>query len=116
MEGRYFRQTIKSFFDIVAVLCHHTMDPVVWWIQFGGDAPYLRKVVIRVLSQTKTSSGYERNWSTFALIHTKVHNRLSYRLLEKLVYVHYNIRLKLQCVELDKETEEPEIDPIDLQF
>ncbi|RWW12424.1 hypothetical protein GW17_00023911 [Ensete ventricosum] len=26
------------------------------------------------------------------------------------------MRLRLQCIELDKEPEEPEIDPIDLQF
>ncbi|RZR97863.1 hypothetical protein BHM03_00027107 [Ensete ventricosum] len=92
------------------------MDPVEWWIQFGGDAPHLRKVAIRILSQTTTSSGCERNWSTFALIHTKVRNRLSYRRLEKLVYVHYNMRLRLQCAELDKEPEEPEIEPIDIQL
>ncbi|RWW39113.1 hypothetical protein BHE74_00055583 [Ensete ventricosum] len=87
---------------------------VEWWIQFGGDAPHLRKVTIRVLSQTTTSSGYERNWSTFALIHTQVPNRLSYRRLDKLIYVHYNMRLRLQCVELDKEPNELEIEPIDL--
>ncbi|RWW85675.1 hypothetical protein BHE74_00005625, partial [Ensete ventricosum] len=83
---------------------------------FGCDAPHLRKVVIRVLSQTTTSSGCERNWSTFALIHTKVRNRFSYRQLEKLVHVHYNLRLRLQCAELDKEPEEPDIEPIDLKL
>ena len=98
---------IKSYLYLFAVE---------WWLQFGGDAPHLRKVAVRVLSQTTTSSGCERNWSTFALIHTKVRNRLSYRRLEKLVYVHYNMRLKLRCAELDKEPEEPDIDPIDLQF
>ncbi|RWW71191.1 hypothetical protein BHE74_00021084 [Ensete ventricosum] len=92
------------------------MDPVEWWIQFGGDTPHLRKVVIHVLSQTTTSSGCERNWSTFALIHMKVRNRLSYRRLEKLVYVHYNTWLRLRCVELDKEPEEPKIELIDLQL
>ena len=98
---------IKSYLYLFAVE---------WWLQFGGDAPHLRKVAVRILSQTTTSSGCERNWSTFALIHTKVRNRLSYRRLEKLVYVHYNMRLKLRCAELDKEPEEPDIDPIDLQF
>ncbi|XP_065028298.1 uncharacterized protein LOC135651798 [Musa acuminata AAA Group] len=88
---------------------------VEWGLQFGGNAPHLRKVAVRVLSQT-ASSGCERNWSTFALIHMKVRSRLSYRRLEKLVYVHYNMRLKLRCAELDKELEEPDIDPIDLQF
>ncbi|RWW41889.1 hypothetical protein BHE74_00052602 [Ensete ventricosum] len=41
--------------------------------------------------------------------------RLS-RQLEKLVYVHYNMWLRLRCAKLDKELEEPKIDPIDLQF
>ncbi|RWV78149.1 hypothetical protein GW17_00060923 [Ensete ventricosum] len=39
-----------------------------------------------------------------------------YRQLEKLVYVHYNMWLRLQCAKLDKEPEEQKIDPIDLQF
>ncbi|RRT45674.1 hypothetical protein B296_00050642 [Ensete ventricosum] len=39
-----------------------------------------------------------------------------YRQLEKLVYVHYNMWLRLRCAKLDKEPEEPKIDPIDLQF
>ncbi|RWW30150.1 hypothetical protein GW17_00005272, partial [Ensete ventricosum] len=81
IEIRLFQKTIGSFSDVVAVSCRYNMDPVVaeWWLQFGGDAPNLRKVVIRVLSQTTTSSGCERNWSTFGLIHTKIRNRLSYR-------------------------------------
>ncbi|RZS14051.1 hypothetical protein BHM03_00045706 [Ensete ventricosum] len=62
------------------------------------------------------SSGCECNWSTFTLIHMKVHNRLSYRRLEKLIYVHYNMWLKLRCAELDKEPEELDVEPIDLQL
>ncbi|RWW01271.1 hypothetical protein GW17_00035704, partial [Ensete ventricosum] len=73
------------------------------------------KVVIRVLSHTTTSSSLEHNWSTSALIHTKVFNQLSYRRLEKLVFIHYNLRLKLRCAELDKnDLEELDVEPIDL--
>uniref|UniRef100_A0A804HMZ5 HAT C-terminal dimerisation domain-containing protein n=1 Tax=Musa acuminata subsp. malaccensis TaxID=214687 RepID=A0A804HMZ5_MUSAM len=117
MEGRLFRETVGSFSDVVAVSYRYTMDPVMATIWKGCTIfkPYLRKVTVRVLSQT-TSSGCERNWSTFALIHTKVHNKLSYRRLEKLVYVYYNMRLRLRCAELDKEPEESYIDLIDLQF
>jgi len=43
-----------------------------------------------------SSSGCERNWSTFALVHTKLRNRLSYDKLHKLVYVHYNLKLRIQ--------------------
>jgi len=43
-----------------------------------------------------SSSGCERNWSTFALVHTKLRNRLSYDKLHKLVFVHYNLKLRIQ--------------------
>lgn len=75
-----------------------------------------QKVVIRVLSQMTTFSGCECNWSTFRLIHMKVHNRLSYRWLEKQAYVHYNMRLRMHCAKLDKESEETKINSINLQF
>ncbi len=42
-----------------------------WWILHGSNAPNLRRIVIRILSQTASSSGCERNWSTFNLIHSK---------------------------------------------
>ena len=56
-----------------------------WWIMYGTDAPIVRKLAIKVLSQTASSSACERNWSTFALIHTKQRNRLAHSRLEKLV-------------------------------
>ncbi|RWV91250.1 hypothetical protein GW17_00046476 [Ensete ventricosum] len=59
-ESRYLRDTIGSFSDIVAVSSRYTIDPIEWWIRFGGDTPHLRKVVICVLSQTTMYSGCER--------------------------------------------------------
>ncbi|MQL77013.1 hypothetical protein Taro_009410, partial [Colocasia esculenta] len=48
-----------------------------WWIQVNyQQASTLTYVAVRVLSQTTSSSPCERNWSTFSLIHTKIHNRL----------------------------------------
>ena len=41
------------------------------------------------------------NWSTFALVHTKLRNRLSYDKLHKLVSVHYNLKLRIQQYEDD---------------
>jgi len=58
-----------------------------WWVLFGGDTPELQKYAIRIVSQCVSSSGCERNWSTFALVHTKVRNCLGYEKLRKLVYV-----------------------------
>lgn len=65
-----------------------------WWKLFGADAPNLQKLAIRILSQTASSSGCERNWSVFERIHTKKRNRLEHQRLNDLVYVHYNLRLQ----------------------
>ncbi|KAK9939059.1 hypothetical protein M0R45_015768 [Rubus argutus] len=43
---------------------------------------------------TCSASGYERNWSTFASIHTKNRNRLEHQKLSHLVYVKYNLTLR----------------------
>ena len=72
-----------------------------WWVMYGNETPTLRKLAIKALSQTVSSSACERNWSTFALIHTKQRNRLAYPRLEHLVFCYYNMRLK----ECDMEAE-----------
>lgn len=65
-----------------------------WWVCYGGDTPILQKLAIRLLGQTSSSSGCERNWSLFERIHTKRRNRLEHKRLNDLVYVTYNLRLK----------------------
>ena len=70
---------------------------------FGNDTPTLRKLAVRILSQTASSSACERNWSTFSLIHTKQRNRLAYTRLEQLVFCSYNMKLKMQDVEAENE-------------
>ena len=76
----------------------------------GSDAPNLRRIAIRILSQTASSSGCERNWSTFNLIHSKRRNRLEHERLEKLVFVHYNLHLRVNLTEIfcdDGDEEDP---------
>ncbi|GJY36907.1 hypothetical protein Tco_0422285 [Tanacetum coccineum] len=51
-------------------------DPANWWGTFGGATPNLKKIAMRILALTSSSSGCERNWSTFEEIHTKKRNRL----------------------------------------
>ncbi|XP_073112237.1 uncharacterized protein [Elaeis guineensis] len=75
------------------------MNPAEWWIHFGTSAENLRHMAVRILSQTVSASGCERNWSTFALIHSKQRNRLTQKCLDDLVYVHYNLRLRLKCIQ-----------------
>jgi len=65
-----------------------------WWQMFGSSTPTLQKLAIQLVSQCASSSGCERNWSTFAFIHTKIRNRLSFKKLHKLVYVNYNLRIQ----------------------
>ncbi|KAK9074015.1 hypothetical protein SSX86_006610 [Deinandra increscens subsp. villosa] len=38
-------------------------DPANWWETYGNSCPNLRKMAMRILSLTSSSSGCERNWS-----------------------------------------------------
>ncbi|CAI9278330.1 unnamed protein product [Lactuca saligna] len=68
-------------------------DPASWWGLFGGTTPHLTKIAMRILSLTSSSSGCERNWSTFEGVHTKKRNRLEASKLNNLVYVQFNANL-----------------------
>ncbi|RWR72996.1 Copia protein [Cinnamomum micranthum f. kanehirae] len=67
--------------------------PAEWWLNYGDSAPALRTIAIKVLSQTTSSSNCERNWSAFSFIHTRLRNRLTMQKFNKLVYIHYNLKL-----------------------
>ncbi|XP_025670279.1 uncharacterized protein [Arachis hypogaea] len=69
-----------------------------------------KKMVIRLLHQTSSSSGCERNWSLFEQIHSKRRNRLEYQRLSDIVYVTYNLRLQSRMHRKKKN-----YDPIDIQ-
>ncbi|XP_057755663.1 uncharacterized protein LOC130974835 [Arachis stenosperma] len=71
-----------------------TMLPAEWWDFYGDSCPELKKFAIRVLSLTCSSSGCERNWSAFEMVHTKRRNRL-HKKMNVLVYVMYNLKLKV---------------------
>ncbi|CAO2201732.1 unnamed protein product, partial [Urochloa humidicola] len=64
-----------------------------WWQTYGCSAPNLQKLALRVLSQTCSASGCERNWSLFEHVHSKKRNRLEHQRLNDIVYVHCNLRL-----------------------
>jgi hypothetical protein len=61
---------------------------------FSYSTPALQKLAMRLISQCASATGCERNWSTFAFIHTKVRNCLTYEKLHKLIYVNYNLRIQ----------------------
>ena len=89
---------------------------VEWWFMYGNYAPTLRNLVIKVISRTASSSVCERNWSTFALIHTKQRNRLAYPRLQQLVFCYYNMKLKIHDMhaKTDKVAEKNYLDLLDI--
>ncbi|XP_061994995.1 uncharacterized protein LOC133712901 [Rosa rugosa] len=68
-------------------------DPVGWWSNYGNGVPKLQRMAIRILSLTTSSSGCERNWSTFEGIHTKKMNRRDTTRLSNLIYVQFNAKI-----------------------
>lgn len=76
-----------------AVRDRATMSALQWWHMYGGGAPELYSLAIRVLSQGVNTSSAERCWSTYSYIHSAKRNRLNNDRAEKLVFVHYNHRL-----------------------
>nr|GEY41903.1 reverse transcriptase domain-containing protein [Tanacetum cinerariifolium] len=68
-------------------------DPALWWSMYGGSTPNLKKIAMRILSLTTSSSECERNWSTFEGVHTKKRNRLDATRMSNLVYVQFNANL-----------------------
>nr|XP_043633301.1 uncharacterized protein LOC122604472 [Erigeron canadensis] len=89
-----FCDRVGDFGRPMAVASCKALCPDEWWKLFGGEAPELQRFAVRILSQTSSSSGCERNWSVFERIHTKRKNRLEHQRLIDLVYVHYNLRLQ----------------------
>nr|XP_017254340.1 PREDICTED: uncharacterized protein LOC108224302 isoform X1 [Daucus carota subsp. sativus] len=64
-----------------------------WWDAYGGRAIELQSFAKRIVGLCCSSSGCERNWSTFEFIHTKKRNRLEHQRLNDLVYVQYNRKI-----------------------
>ncbi|RVW64319.1 hypothetical protein CK203_047000 [Vitis vinifera] len=111
-----FRDAKRGFGDRAAIASRSEMVPVEWWFMYGHHVPTLRRLAIKVLSQTASSLVCERNWSTFALIHTKQRNRLAYPMLQQLVFCYYNMKLKIRDMEAehDKVAEKDYLNLLDI--
>ncbi|KAL0361974.1 UNVERIFIED_CONTAM: hypothetical protein Sradi_3881900 [Sesamum radiatum] len=112
-EIRLFVDKLGEFGSPLARQAVSTSLPTQWWYNYGDEAPNLQKIAVKVLSQTCASSGCERNWSTWSLIHTKLRNRLATENLHKLVYAHYNMRLRVRNLMYQREDDDY-YNPIDL--
>ncbi|RVW31338.1 hypothetical protein CK203_106080 [Vitis vinifera] len=69
-----FQDAKRGFGDRVTIAVRSTMMPIEWWFMYGNQTPTLRKLDIKVLSQTASSSACERNWSTLKLRDMEVEN------------------------------------------
>ncbi|XP_052111636.1 uncharacterized protein LOC127743011 [Arachis duranensis] len=105
-----YRDQKESFGRESALKAIKRLEPGEWWRLHGRSAPNLQKMVIRLLHQTTSSSGCERNWSLFEQIHSKRRNRLEHQRLSDIVYVTYNLRLQSRMHRKKKN-----YDPIDVQ-
>uniref|UniRef100_A0ACD6A9T0 Uncharacterized protein n=4 Tax=Avena sativa TaxID=4498 RepID=A0ACD6A9T0_AVESA len=108
-----YRECRGRFGQRVARLSAERMSPTEWWFQFGGEVPNLQKYALRIVSQCVSSSGCERNWSAFALVHTQQRNRLLYGKLHKCVSVRYNLKIRAEEDQdpVRENAKEKEVDP-----
>ncbi|XP_025984520.1 uncharacterized protein [Glycine max] len=103
-----YKRARERFGMTAAMKARTEISPAEWWKLYGGKTPHLQTIAIKVLSLTCSSSGCERNWSTFEHIHSKKRSRLEHQKLQDLVYVKYNQALldRFECHDV--------IDPIAL--
>ncbi|XLR35127.1 hypothetical protein S83_063027, partial [Arachis hypogaea] len=94
MTGNPDLITKMDFFGSkVAQNAIYTKTPAQWWDSYGDQHPELQQFAIRVLNLTCSSSGCERNWSAFEMVHTKRRNRLKAKTMNDVVFVMTNSRL-----------------------
>ncbi|XP_059067152.1 uncharacterized protein LOC131071846 [Cryptomeria japonica] len=98
----------KLFSSELARRGRTTETPDAWCQNWGGNTSHLKVFALRVLCQPCSSSNCERNWSLFEAIHMKKRSKLVQKRLNDLVFVQYNLRLRVRKVE------EVEGGPIDL--
>ncbi|XP_020195159.1 uncharacterized protein [Aegilops tauschii subsp. strangulata] len=65
---------------------NNNFDAADWW-------PTLQHMAIRILNLTTSSSGCERNWSTFEMVDAKRRNKLDVACRDNLVYIQFNERM-----------------------
>nr|KAJ0198503.1 hypothetical protein LSAT_V11C700348480 [Lactuca sativa] len=81
------------FEDLTSISKMATMEPKNWWVKFGAKTPFHQTLDFRLLGQPSSSSCVERNWSTYAFIHSPKRSKLTTSRTQDLVYIHNNLRL-----------------------
>lgn len=92
-EYAQFSMKVGPFEDLTCISNMYSMDPRCWWANFGAQTPLLQSLAFKLLAQSVSSSCCERNWSTYAFIHSLRRNKLNSSRAQDLVYIHKNLRL-----------------------
>nr|XP_043619314.1 uncharacterized protein LOC122591158 [Erigeron canadensis] len=92
-EYASFSMKTGPFQDLLCITKMDEMEPKSWWANFGARTPLLQTLAFKLLGQPSSFSCAERNWSTYAFIHSLRRNRLTTSRAQDLVYVHNNLRL-----------------------
>lgn len=92
-QANHYEKKRACFGKALAISSQGKMSPLDWWDAYGGDASDLQLFAKRLLGLCASSSGCERNWSTFEFIHSKRRNRLEHQRLNDLVYIKYNQKI-----------------------
>ncbi|KAL6544212.1 hypothetical protein OROGR_010709 [Orobanche gracilis] len=92
-EYAMFSTKSGPFEDLTSISMMATMEPKNWWVNFGAQTPFLQTLAFRLLGQPSSSSCAERNWSTYAFIHSLKGNKLTTSRAQDLVFIHNNLRL-----------------------
>ncbi|KAL6518104.1 hypothetical protein OROMI_033805 [Orobanche minor] len=88
-----YENSRNAFGKQLTVRSRKTKNPLDWWGAFGGLTIELTMFAKRIVGLCCSSSGCERNWSTFEFIQTKKRNRLEHRRLNDLVYIQCNQKI-----------------------
>ncbi|KAK4383468.1 hypothetical protein Sango_2771800 [Sesamum angolense] len=83
---------LDDFADEDSLRDRWEMDPIKWWLVHGSATPHLQSISLKLLGHVSSSSCYERNWSTYAFIHSIRRNQITPQHAQDLVFVHNNLR------------------------
>ncbi|PWA79988.1 hypothetical protein CTI12_AA172380 [Artemisia annua] len=98
VEFQMYKCKQGTFDQVVAIkeceVNDDKFDPANWWSKYGGSTPHLRKIAMRILSLTTSSSECERNRSTYIEgVHPKKRNLLDATKRKKLEFVQFGANL-----------------------
>ncbi|MQM08678.1 hypothetical protein Taro_041536, partial [Colocasia esculenta] len=60
-QMKSFLEGVGSFAEPSAIAGQDRIDSADWWFNFGHSTPILRKITVKILSQTSSFIGCERN-------------------------------------------------------